>query len=377
MNYLIWKGIDSRWIEGLIISELPPITKPQMRARETVVDGVDGSIIEELGYEPYNRPVTIGLTRNANIDKVIEFFSGKGEAVFSNEPDKFYKASIIGQIDYARLVRFRTATVVFRVQPFKHKYRENNSALWLNEYGGKNLFNHNNPTLTNGTQATYEDGLLTITSTGTSVRYARIYNFDADKGDIIRVSSILMDNNCRIAVQEYDETFEFVYELFLKYSDGDTASTIEMIKLRENTKTRLVMYTDFVTPTGDRVARYKNTIVTVNNSDIAFEEYEAETSVTNYSVSNMGNYTAEPIVEIKGKGTVEVAVNGNKLFNYTFPDGEDAVVIDSQKQDAYWGEVLKNRNMLGGFPTLARGMNEITWNGNVLKLKISSRSRWL
>ena len=72
MSNIIWKGIDSKTIKGLIISELPPITKPKMRVQETQIDGVDGSIIEELGYEPYDKTLQIGLTREANtIDFVV------------------------------------------------------------------------------------------------------------------------------------------------------------------------------------------------------------------------------------------------------------------------------------------------------------------
>ena len=51
MNSIIWKGVSSTTIKGLIISELPPISKPKMRIKETEIDGRDGSIVEELGYE--------------------------------------------------------------------------------------------------------------------------------------------------------------------------------------------------------------------------------------------------------------------------------------------------------------------------------------
>jgi phage-related protein len=124
MNYIKWKEQDSRYIKGLVICELPPIVKPKMRVAETIIDGVDGSLIEELGYESYDKPLLIGLTKIADVDAVIKFFSGKGEVVFGNEPDRFYKAQIINQVNYERLVRFKTATIVFRVQPFKYKLDE-------------------------------------------------------------------------------------------------------------------------------------------------------------------------------------------------------------------------------------------------------------
>ena len=132
MNYLIWKSINSKDIKGLLISELPPITKPKMRVQETKIDGVDGSIIEELGFESYNKKVVIGLSKDFDIDEVIEYFNGEGQVIFSNEPDKYYNAKIIDQIDYERLLRFRTAIVTFRVQPFKYEYQEEEKTLDIN-----------------------------------------------------------------------------------------------------------------------------------------------------------------------------------------------------------------------------------------------------
>ena len=120
MNYIIFNDKDSRDVKGLLISELPPIRKPNMRVKETVIDGVDGSIIEELGYESYDRTVIIGLKIGADVDKISEFFTGSGKVVFSNEPDKYYIATVVKSIDYERLLRYKVAKVTFRVQPFKY-----------------------------------------------------------------------------------------------------------------------------------------------------------------------------------------------------------------------------------------------------------------
>ncbi len=145
MNNIIWKGVDSSTIEGLMICELPPITKPKMRVQETTVDGVDGSIIEELGYESYDKSLKIGLTYNFDIDEVIDYFNGEGKVVFSNEPEKYYNAKIIDQIDYERLLRFREATVKFRVQPFKYSNEEGIKTFNIaDEITSVNVYNNGN-----------------------------------------------------------------------------------------------------------------------------------------------------------------------------------------------------------------------------------------
>lgn len=231
MNYIIWNNKDSRDIKELLICELPPITKPNMRAKETVIDGVDGSIIEELGYESYDKTIAIGLKIGADVDKVIEFFTGNGEIVFSNEPDKYYIARIVKSIDYARLLRYRTAKVTFRVQPFKYSRVE-------------------------------------VTRQATSERQSMI-------------------------------------------------------------------------------------------------------------VENLGNYTAKPLITITGSGTVELSVNGTAICRYEFPSGRDTVILDSEKQDAYLGSMLKNRNMVGEFPIFEKGNNVISWSGTIESIEIKRYSRWL
>ena len=45
--------------------------------------------------------------------------------IFSNEPDKYYRYRVLAQIDFEKLIRFRTATVTFHVQPYKYKANEN------------------------------------------------------------------------------------------------------------------------------------------------------------------------------------------------------------------------------------------------------------
>lgn len=229
MNYIIWNNRNSQDIQGLIICELPPISKPQMRVVETTVDGVDGSVIEELGYESYDKTIAIGLKVGADIDSIIEYFTGNGEIVFSNEPDKYYRARIIKSIDFARLLRFRTARVTFRVQPFKY----------------------------------------------------------------------------------------------------------------------------------------------------AYQEEEKVSTTSNITVKNSGNHTSKPLITIKGTGTVELNVNGTLMCRYTFTSGDGTVILDSEKQDAYYGADLKNRNMVGEFPSFAKGDNVISCSGSVTEIRIERYSRWL
>ena len=136
MNYISLNGYKSTLIKGLLISELPPITKPLQRNKVEEIDGRDGDIITKLGYAAYDKKMTIGLSGDFNIDDVIQYFNSEGEVVFSNEPDKFYRYKILQAIDFERLCRFRTANVVFHVQPFKYSSVSDVVMVTLSESSG-------------------------------------------------------------------------------------------------------------------------------------------------------------------------------------------------------------------------------------------------
>lgn len=584
MNKIIWKDIDSTTIKGLIISELPPITKPKMRVQETKVDGVDGSIIEELGYESYDKTIIIGLSYNYDIDEVIKYFSGEGNVVFSNEPNKYYKARIIDKIDYDRLLRFKTAKVKFRVQPFKYEYQEEQVILSEQEatgtdvkienskitkiivegnstqegtptpeapveiesvgddvnlldyttventrdtvvtliengfnvkglYGGKvvvsNLqkntdyclqylikniigttkavkvfagtsqtttlkvfdglvggsFNTEENTEVNiwfyasmgsgesevnftnikfqkGTVATayseYGKGTVDIKQTNEDSSIINNYVIplsqplrslpnevkDTIEEDGIhrRVGSVVLDGseewmpyidtpvdgyvyytssitNCKFGFEKsicsHFENYNSAWEVgkIGQYSDHFTLenkyfvsdiATVDEFKTWLSQNPITVDYElaeEVIEPFDEEQQAVMNNLKNTNLEGLNY--ISADTNIVidyinnKAIVENTGNYLSSPIIKIEGTGTIELIVNGNKLFRYTFPDGEDTVVIDSQKQDAYLGTDLKNRNMSGEFPIFETGENIITWEGVISNIEISSKSRWL
>ena len=232
MAYIEWKGIRSNTIPGLIICELPPVSKPKMRTSITKIDGRDGDIIEDLGYESYTKSVKIGLTRNYDLDAIAKYFTGEGTVVFSDESNRVYNSRIIEKIDYSKLLRFKTATVKFYTQPFKY--------------------------------------------------------------------------------------------------------------LKDEPPTKLTINTE-----------------------------------TLLKVVNHGLEKAKPIITLYGSGTIELIVNNNSIFTYTFPEGDSSVVIDSIQEEAYLDGTYKNRNMLGSFPVLEPGENTITWTGALTKIIVEPKSRWV
>ena len=458
MNSIIWKGVSSTTISGLLISELPPISKPGMRVKETAIDGRDGSILEDLGYSSYDKSVVIGLHGNFDINKVIKYFTGEGEVVFSNEPDKVYTAKIVGHIDYNRLLRYRQTTIPFRVQPFKHKLNEaykeaqtevlNGTALVINDLEDAKLktFSIYGKTTQNGTP-TLENPveLVSVGDSGSIIvqnmtiatpnglcgipvssggNYTDEYGqqWVCDEIDLVRGVYVQ-----RIVRKDFDGTEEWDYskqgEYFLLHhsilrsaymglplcshfirsatiSSGvffvgqagfafyHTSSSVSEWKaflskqFANGTPVKLVgvlanpieisLSTEELSAYAELHINEPNTTVQNDgNAHMKLEYFKP------YEVFNEGLETSKPIMMLKGEGTVVISVNGYEMFQYTFPEGENEVVIDSEKEDAYLGDVLKNRNMNGEFPVLLPGTNIIEWSGYVSSIEILPRSRWL
>ena len=436
MNTIFWRGVFSTTIDGLLISELPTITKPPMRVKETAIDGRDGSIIEELGYSSYDKSITIGLRGNFDINKVIKYFTGEGEIIFSNEPDKVYTAKIIGQIDYNRLLRFRTAVVDFKVQPFKHKYLEayketqtataTGTNIVLKDSGAtpmrieteaveivmhsKNLVNtHDFITWTNTSTEIKGDG-YTIVTRG-SVAYAKTVQklplSLRGKTYCLRCDSMTSEQNINVNAQLNISAPSG--NLYVGISNTtkqrevsipNDATQIELAIVTNNASTPIEKE-NTLTVQGLRLVPHEcasdawcafdglqtlevvdgvanatgyDSVTVISNADNAEMTVEY---TKQYEVFNEGLEDSKPIMVLHGSGTVGISVNGVHIFDYTFPEGETEVVIDSEKEDAYLGEVLKNRNMNGEFPVLLAGTNKIEWSGDVESIEILPRSRWL
>lgn len=157
-NYIILNDRSSADIPGLLIQSLAPISKPLLRNQIEEIDGRDGDIVMPLGYAAYDKDVSIGLYGKFDVDDVIEYFNSEGKVVFSNEPDKYYKYQVLNQIDFERLVRFRTATVTFHVQPFK--YANDEKAKTYTSFDNNSVTIRNNGNI-------YSRPTITIFGTGT------------------------------------------------------------------------------------------------------------------------------------------------------------------------------------------------------------------
>ena len=107
----------------------------------------------------------------------------------------------------------------------------------------------------------------------------------------------------------------------------------------------------------------------------ALNEIDTIITVSPTMFTNVGTYYSNPKLIIEGSGSVEVSING-RSFEYNFSTDTE-VTIDTTKQDAYLGTVLKNRQMTGDFPTLDIGSNSISWTGTITQIALTPKTRYL
>lgn len=186
-NYIILNGNISTNIQGLLIQSLPPISKPKIRTQVEEIDGRDGDIITPLGYGAYDKQLSIGLYGDFDIDEVIKYFDTKGIVIFSNEPDKYYNYQITEQIDFERLIRFRTATVTMHVQPFKYSAEDNSKVF--------NITNENSIEIRNAGNI-YSKPKMIITGSGNigiSLNGVQLFQIELGELGSITIDTDLME----------------------------------------------------------------------------------------------------------------------------------------------------------------------------------------
>ena len=351
MNYVILNGVPSTDITGLLIQQLPPVVKPLIRTEIEEIDGRDGDIVTKLGYSAYNREMSIGLYGKFKIDDVIRYFDSEGTVIFSNEPDKFYKYQIIEQIDFERLVRFRTATVVFHCQPFKYSAVEKT-------YSKVAQLMKLSP------MADSKSGI----SIETSDSQIRIYGESSSAVEIYcPVTADLKAGSYTLTSSANGTGATHCSFRLIKDSTSDTFGG------QSTTAGALTTLSDTVTKSYNYMYLY----ITAGAIDITLDFALTDDSVNSMSVINTGNTYSKPIYTVKGIGTVKLSLNGKSL-TVAF-SGADSVTIDVDAMEAYNGEVLKNRIITGEYDDLKLkvGTNLIEWSGVVSEISLLNYSRWI
>lgn len=361
MNYIILNGKKSTTIKGLLISSLPLISKPLIRTQVEEIDGRDGDIVTKLGYAAYDKEITVGLFGDYDVNDVIAYFDSEGIVTFSNESDKYYKYEIIQQIDFERLIRYKTATVTFHVQPFKYSAVEKELI-----YSIEKALSFSNNTLTrNGITLNAQDGDIVISGTGSAATefYLPIQPLKLNAGNYTlsatatgtkaSACSIRLINDIPSDVNSFGGTY-------LALKNDDTASLSA-----ELSTTKTYNYLWFYITAGNAL-NFELNVAVMNNG------------LNSVSVTNTGNTISKPKITIAGSGTINLSLNGEQIFVIDL-GSEQYITIDAALMEAYKDNILKNRLVTGDYDNLAFqvGKNTISWTGNITSIEFENYSRWI
>ena len=133
LPYFIFNDISSE--DYLTISKLPSIFKPEKDIQKIEVPGRDGFLTQDYGsYKGIIKSTECWIKDLSQIDYICSWLTGGGDVIFSNEPSKKYKATIINQIEFSKVAaEFRSLIIQFECQPFK--YDIDNNVITLTEDG--------------------------------------------------------------------------------------------------------------------------------------------------------------------------------------------------------------------------------------------------
>lgn len=360
MNYVIINGKKSTTINGLLIQSLPPISKPQMRTQTEEIDGKDGDIITPLGYSAYDKQIQIGLYGEYDINEVIAYFNGSGIVTFSNEHDKYYYFTIVKAIDYERLIRFKTATVTFHVQPFKYSLVEQALNFTFDTLLSFKDFSQTK----NGVTVSAENGVISVSGTATSATeiYMPInklyletgeYTLNADSsGSGVSNCSIRLINDSPAKVNSFGGT----------YVTLQNEQTVSINAELETAKTYNYLY--FYITAGTMNFETDINVVSDDNPTI--------------KITNTGNTTAKPKITIYATSDISVELNGMQVLQIAL-GSEGYITIDSAEMEAYKDGILKNRLVTGDYDDLYLkvGVNTLVLSGDIENVIIENYSRWL
>lgn len=353
VNYIELNGEKSSNVKGLIIQSLPPITKPKMRTSIEDIDGRDGDIVTRLGYAAYDKKLSIGLHGDFDIDDAIAFFDSEGEVVFGNEPDKYYRYQILDQIDFERLLRFRTAKFKMHVQPFKHDAVDRTFDI-VNQF----LHVEDSTASRFGITVTSSDGNIRVAGKATSDVDIEvpIESMSLSGSYTMTASASGSAAGCALRLIDGSLSRPFGGSYMELKSDGDSTMT--------------------ATADSEYDALWLD-IKAGTSVDFTLNVTMASDVFNQISLTNRGNVISRPTVTVYGSGNVELAINSVTVLSFSIEGG--SITIDSEEMNAYHGDTLMNRRVTGDYSDLRLkvGENVISWNGDVTGIKIEDFSRWI
>lgn len=181
-HFLIFNNVDTRDL-GVHIEELPIVARAERMVEFVTVQGRNGYLVNDFNvYNPIDYDVTFKIKDVNKINQIKKVFNGQGILKLSNQPNVYYKATIINQIDFTRVIRtYQECLISFKLQPFGYLI-DNNSMTITSEDTIENIGNvYSQPTIkvfVNRTQVNGGNGNIYVNEETIALK-------DVDSGELV------------------------------------------------------------------------------------------------------------------------------------------------------------------------------------------------
>lgn len=400
-----WRGQDSDDF-GLLVSELPAPTRAAERTENITIPGRAGVLTYKEGanvHEAYVKEVTVQAPAEADFAAILDWLTGTGTVIFSNEPDRVYFAHIAAEVRFDRVSNaLKQAVIPFAVHPHKGQYPPETDIALAN--GGTVV----NPgtvdsrpviglTFTGSTTITVNGAALTLhspvtTETGIAIdAYEALDMSTVEIGDetigdvttgVFAVGNVALLDRPTVPMSELsewtDETTGNATLLSQTYAAAGMTLHLTPIQAADSSS--------YTVLTKSAVETYVSALDALADSE-AMLEYDAEHyGILIWVQTGQDGATFDESLSMLQKAyyfadttSMPTADTLRDLFAITRPEGEtpidttSTVAVDCDAQIITDADGIWRGASEGDFPTLQPGSNEITAS---VALTITPRWRW-
>ena len=370
MNYIIINGKKSSEISGLVILTLPFISKPLMRTETEEIDGRDGDYTYKLGYSATDKEMTIGLKGDYDIDEVISYFNTSGTIIFSNEPDKYYNFEMFEQIDFEKLMRFKTATVTLHVQPFKYSAVDesitiSNNYLELIDYHeieeGEGIEVENGLVSLKGTFTQGDEFMIPVKCHIKNGIFGKVNNTYSVRACLLRDEGTVSGENVAVRVCLNAPANPSTLGFLRMYLSSDGVEQDQEIYVDRDYNFLYI----YIGQSGD----YDMNFII----DVVCDDFNG------FELINRGNIYSRPKYILFGDDVITMNVNDGNEFMIWGLLMQDEYSIDTLDMNVKRNGAYYNRYSEGDFKSLElkSGKNRINTTGRVSKIIVKDFVRWI
>lgn len=134
----------------------------------------------------------------------------------------------------------------------------------------------------------------------------------------------------------------------------------------------------YIQPAENPMRTFGEFVVYFTLDPFQYETADSTRTITTRTTINNPGYESQPIITAQVAGTGRIYINGQEIVIQNI---NGSIIIDSELMNAYRNNqgIITNLNnhMVGDFPVLEHGNNVIDFDGDITKIEVNPRWRWV